>query len=116
MADNSNELNCSGLDLSLDGLDFLMDEVNDIDLSKFQDIVAENNTEKTCEKTDEKTNQKVGDNTDNNPLEDVLVELSDKANSNFTTVSLDNFQNCETVEPVDFVDVWADQPTEPQGK
>ena len=112
MADNSNDLNCSGLDLSLDGLDFLMDEVNDIDLSKFQDIVAE----KTGEKTAEKTNQKVGDNTDNSPLEDVLVEISDKSNIDFTKVSLDNFQNCETVEPVDFVDVWADQPTEPQGK
>ena len=110
----SNELNesaISGLSLNDDTLDFLMQDVNGIDLENFQDLVA-NQSEK---KDNDKITDKQLNNSANNSLEDILAELCEKNDLDFTQVSLDKFKNDQSIEPAEFEDIWANESNKSQG-
>ena len=110
----SNELNesaISGLSLNDDTLDFLMQDVNGIDLENFQDLVA-NQSEK---KDNDKITDKQLNNSANNSLEDILAELCEKNDLDFTQVSLDKFKNDQSIEPAEFEDVWANESDKSHG-
>lgn len=114
MSNELNESNISGLSLSDDALDFLIQDM-EIDLNNVQDSIT-NDSQKTVENSDNDKNiGKSQNNSENNSLEDILAELCEKNDLEFTQVSLDKFSNGDTIEPADFQDVWQDESTNPAG-